>query len=129
MKRLKAIILVLFYFTVSAGAELQYHYCDGHWMSPVLSSPTMSCCQGKMMNQDAGCCQHPILKLKITRDQQVTGILEFKAPLGSPFPTHYPGIAQKLTAFTTPVWKPSAFHAPPFSPAVPTYIAHSDFRI
>ncbi|MBU8893815.1 MAG: hypothetical protein KOO66_13630 [Bacteroidales bacterium] len=73
MKGVVAIILSMFYMTLSTGAMVNIHYCGGELESIKVNSIPVSCCCGdtEMTNS---CCQDEELILKLDVDQQIVSL-------------------------------------------------------
>jgi hypothetical protein len=71
MRKLAAILISVFYLTVTVGLAVNTHYCHGELESVGLYGETNDCCCGGVCGE-VGCC-HNVVQLIALEDEQVPG--------------------------------------------------------
>lgn len=69
MKKLASTILILIYFTFSAGATLHLHYCMGEFVGVSFEETNTGTCAGCGMNEakdQSDCCNDVQVSVKVT---------------------------------------------------------------
>ncbi len=128
VKKISAILLLVFYLLTSCGVLISQHFCGGKLKEiSFLSKPDSDGCCGDA-KKSKGCCddQSVIVKIKDTHVQQG----KIKAPIDSfVFLDMQHAVSeglQKFNVFATVFYKS---HAPPDALSIPIYLFISTFRI
>lgn len=68
MKRIITIILAVFYISLSSGAMLSLHYCEGNFESIAINNEAYTCCcgSGDIMSS---CCENKEFSLEVNTDE------------------------------------------------------------
>jgi hypothetical protein len=81
MKKIIASIAFIFYFAVTCGVIVNYHYCMNRLNSTqIFVAETKTCGKCGMHTGSEGCCKDEVKIVKMKIDQKTTSSVSFELP-------------------------------------------------
>lgn len=126
MKKISAVILILFYGIASWGATINLHFCCGRVDKISFSSQQSTLCKFKASFKGKGCCDNKQFEIKIKSDQETVAKQlitdnDFVIIPSAVFLNHTISLRNTfITLFNT---------GPPLPPGIPIFLKNCVFRI
>ena len=130
MKKVLLFIFALFYFSVTSGAVVEFHYCMGKLVEWGIgdSKEEQTCSNCKMNSLDSkNCCKKELKEVKVEKAQKAEFSFQFKQ-----FPSFVAQsfVFEPVTAAPLPVRISTHYsNAPPRAEKTPVFVTLQTFRI